>query len=464
MDGWVANELRQVDLGDGRLNQRLMRIVGDLIAHPTASVPEACGSWAATKATYRFWASPRVRPETILDPHILATRDRLAAHDTVLVIQDTTDLDFTHHPATTGLGHLAQARLQGIRLHSALAITPAGVPLGLLDQRSWTRDPATLGKRHTRQLRTITEKESGRWLESWQHIQARLPRHTRCVMLADSEADIYDLFAMPRRAGSEWLIRGTHNRRVDTQARYLWQTLEAQPPQGQWTVLLPRADDRPAREATLTARWQTVTVQVPTHHPAPQGCEPVTFQALLVREEQPPEGSAAIVWLLLTTLPIADLAAAQQIVGWYTLRWLIERYHYVLKSGCRVEALQLETAERLQKAVATYALVAWRLLWLTYQARQTPEQVCSVALEEHVWQALYATIHHTTVVPSSPPTLAQAVRWIAQLGGFLGRKGDGEPGVKTIWRGLRRLEDIAATLQLMRGGQPPPRSRDMGNA
>lgn len=154
-------------------------------------------------------------------------------------------------------------------------------------------------------------------------------------------------------------------------------------------------------------------------------------------------------WLLLTTLPVTSFEDVVQCLRWYSYRWLIERYHYVLKSGCRIEQLQLETAERIHRALATYTIVAWRLLWITYLARYHPDAPADTVLETHEWQALYCTIHHTALPPPSPPSVHTCVRWIAQLGGFLARRRDGEPGVKTIWQGLRRLHDIAQTWLLV---------------
>ena len=153
--------------------------------------------------------------------------------------------------------------------------------------------------------------------------------------------------------------------------------------------------------------------------------------------------------MLLTTLPVDTFEQAAQCVHWYRFRWVIERYHLVLKSGCRIEELQVETAARLERALATYCIVAWRLLWLTYEARQQPETSCEVVLQPYEWQALYAQIHQSTTVPLTPPTLREATRWIAQLGGFLARTSDGEPGVQTLWRGWRRLEDVAAMWLLL---------------
>jgi hypothetical protein len=166
-------------------------------------------------------------------------------------------------------------------------------------------------------------------------------------------------------------------------------------------------------------------------------------------------------WWLVTTLPITTLADAEQAVRWYALRWLVERYHYVLKNGCRIERLQLATAPRLERALATYAVAAWRLLWLTYEARRRPEAPCESVLPREQWQVLHRVVHKTDTVPASPPDLRGVVRQIARLGGFLARKGDGKPGVKTIWRGLRRLEDI---LTFFKSSRKRPIPKVVGNA
>jgi len=435
-------------LGDARLNRRLARLVEDLAAQPTASVPQACGTWAATKAAYRFWDSAQVSAAAIREAHQQGTVERLADHATVLVVQDTTNLDFTHHPATQGLGYLDRPPHQGLKVHSALAVSTAGVPLGLLHQEVWSRDPFTKGKHHQRRRREMAEKESQRWRDGLRVSQEVIPRPHTFIVVADREADIYELFAAPRRENGHLLIRATHNRRVDDVAGYLWAAIRQSPVRGQLTVALRRHDERPAREAHLTVRYMTLAIQRPRHGRRQPGPAELALQVILVEEEAPPATAEAICWLLLTTLPVDTLAQAGQCVYYYTLRWLVERYHYVLKSGCQVEELQLETAARIECALATYCIVAWRLLWLTYEARSNPELSADRVLAAPEWQSLYCTIHKTPTPPQTPPTLHQAVRWIAQLGGFLGRKSDGEPGVKVIWRGLRRLSDIAATWEL----------------
>lgn len=256
-------------------------------------------------------------------------------------------------------------------------------------------------------------------------------------------------FPALRPVNSHLLIRGTHNRRVNDDAKYLHSTIQQIQPCGTLTVELQRNPERQPRTATVTLRFAQFEFQVPVHHKQRSQQQPIHLQVILAAEENPPSDQTAISWLLLTTVNINGFDDVVRCVRWYTYRWLIERYHYTLKSGCGIEKIQLETARRIQMALATYSIVAWRLLWLTYQARVNPDLPCDTVLETHEWQSLCATISQTPDPPKTPPSLRDAVRMIALLGGFLGRKSDGEPGVKTIWRGLRRLHDIAATCKLL---------------
>jgi hypothetical protein len=448
MQRWAAAELQTVRLGDARLTKRLITVVEALAAQPTASVPQATGSWAATKAAYRLWDTPTVTPQAILAAHQDGIRARLPGQAAVLAVQDTTELDFSHHPQTQGIGPLSAVTHHGLHVHSALAVRPDGVPLGVVHQQVWARDPAERGKARRRRQLPTAAKESQRWLDTQAGTLAALPAEHPVITVGDAEADIFDLFAQPRRPGADLLIRATHNRVVSDEAHYLWPAVRQVAAGGQIRVAVGRRDDRPPRQATVTVRWTPVMLQPPRHHVQRARLQPLALTAVLAEEAPPPVGGEPICWLLLTTLPVPTLAAALQCVQWYSYRWLIERYHYVLKSGCRVEALQLATAARLERALATYAVVAWRLLWLTYEARRQPTAACTVALEPAEWHALCCTIQRTPTPPAEAPQLGTAVRWIAQLGGFLGRRHDGDPGVTTLWRGLQRLQDIAATWQL----------------
>ena len=228
--------------------------------------------------------------------------------------------------------------------------------------------------------------------------------------------------------------------------------------QQHYALTVKRRPDREARQAQVVLRFGSLELKVPKRVTTSQ--QSLQVQVVEVFEPAPPDGHEAVHWLLLTSLPVTTLAQAHQVVQWYTYRWLIERFHYVLKSGCKLEERQLQTEARLERLLAVFNLVAWRLLWLTYQARQTPDVSCLVVFTELEWQALYQHHHRTTTLPHTPPTLAQVVRMIAQLGGVLGRAGDGEPGVKVLWRGWMRFQDIFDTWLIFHS----PPQHDVGNA
>jgi transposase-like protein/transposase Tn5 family protein len=457
---WAEHELRHADLPDARLNKRLARLVADLSARPAASVPEAAVDWAPTKAAYRFFDNDRVEADAIRRPHCRATLERLPTDGPLLAIQDTTELDFTPHPATRGLGYLGHPKHFGLLLHSVLLASADGVPLGLLHQQAWTRDPRYLGKRKDRRKKETADKESQRWLTALRQTEQALPAGRTVLTIADREADFYDLFAAPRAEGRHLLIRAKGRRSVRHEARLLGAAVQTQPVAGRRTVTLPRGDNRPARTATLAIRFGCFEVNPPSTHPRRKELAPLRLWAVLVEEEGGPAGQPPIRWLLLTTAATTTREQAWEAVRFYTYRWLVERFHFALKSGCKVEELQLGTVQRLQRAVATYSIVAWRLLWLTYEARRQPQASCEAVFSRPEWQVLHRKANPKVVLPQQPPTLREAVRQVARLGGFLARRQDGEPGVKTLWRGLRRLQDLLDGYELGREQQNAPRKDD----
>jgi hypothetical protein len=443
MTSW-AEELRGRSLGDARRLVRLRRLVVALTAHAEARLGEALGSWAALKAAYRFFSNRAITAEAILATALPACQERCGRAETVLILQDTTAVEYTAHPLTAGLGHIGRGKQQGLLVHTALAASPTAVPCGVLAQERWVRPRTPAHTAHTRRTRPLAAKESARWLRVEAASLAALPPGVAAVTVADREADLFPLFAAPRPAHAALLIRATHPRRVAEAEGTLWAAVAAAPVCGAHVVTLRRADERPPRTAHCTVRTRPITLLPPRNQRAGERWSaPVALTAILVQEEPAPRGSVPLSWLLLTTLAVPDLARAQQLIRWYSVRWLIERYHFVLKSGCRVEALQLQTAAKLEKALAVCCLVAWRVLWLTYLARAQPAAPCTLALSDGEWQALCCRVQQTLVPPTQPPTLHQAVRLIAGLGGFLGRTHDGDPGILTLWRGLTRLQDIA---------------------
>jgi len=357
---------------------------------------------------------------------------------------------------TVGLGHLDRPWLQGLKVHSCLAVNTQGVPQGFIHHKVWARDPKTIGKKHKRRQLETKDKESQRWLDTLSASEEAIPEGIDVITIADREADIYDFFAHPRREGSHLLVRIAYNRRVEHEAKYLWDAVGGSPVLGEVTVELGRQGNQPPREAILTIRIASLPICPPQNRKGRSSLPSVPVYMVLAKEENPPPGEKvkSVCWLLLATFPVKTFHDAVRCVKYYGYRWLIERYHFVLKSGCGLEKLQLETAERLHQALATYSIVAWRLLWLTYEAREEPDSPCDRVLEVHEWQSLYCMTHRTPIPPVTAPSLHDAVLWIARLGGFLGRKSDGEPGAKTIWRGLRRLHDIADTWEFLHTTHP----------
>jgi hypothetical protein len=457
---WVEEELGTVALGDARLDQRFRGLVAALADHPTASVPAAVGTWSAVKATYRLWDHPRVTADRLLAAHARSTRARMRTAGWVLLVQDTTELDYTSHPALQGRGSLSHPDCRGIFVHSTLAVSPEGLPLGVVTQQYWARDPAQRGIGRQRNRRPTAQKESQKWLTALERSHRHLAGTVTTVTVADREADCYDLFVADRRPTAHLLIRAKHDRALVHETAHLRAALAAQPVAATQTVMLPRQHDkattRPARVATLALRWATVTLAVPRLKTG----APVTVQALLVTEVDPPAGGEPVDWVLLTTLPVPSAEVGWLLVDWYTYRWLIERFHFTLKSGCRVEDLQLATTDRLTCAVATYAIVAWRLMSLRYLVEQVPEVSCEVVVTREEWQAAHMTVHPTVPVPATPPSLRTFLWDLGRLGGFLGRTSDGSPGVTALWRGWARLQDIRLGIQAYQQLQ----LRLMGNA
>src|SRR5436309_5993841 len=460
-EDWIETEFGAADLGDARRTQRLLTLMGQVAARPGASLPEACGSRGQLKAAYRFLANEAIEAEELWASHIAATYERAAGVPVVLAVQDTTELDWGPESATAGLGPLGAPSHEGLLVHTTLAVTPDRVPLGVVAQAVWARAPGTVGQRVTRKQRAIEAKESYKWLES---LQAVAEAHQACpqthfVSVGDREADVYDLFVAERPAGVDLLVRAAWDRRVEHPEQYLWATVSAWPVAATLTVHVPRQDGQPARHAVLSVRFGAVTLRPPRHRRA-EKLPAVTVWAVSVVEAHPPTGGEPLEWLLLTTGAVPTVETAVERVEWYGVRFGIEVWHKVLKSGCRIEARQLESADRLQRCLPLYSVLACRILYATLLSRTLPEVPCTVLLALEEWQALYCAIHHTPTPPPTPPTLRQAVRWIARLGGFLERRGDGEPGVTVLWKGFQHLADLTTMYCIMR--PPSPKSRKCG--
>lgn len=452
---WAAHAFAEADLGDLRRTKRLVELAQVLAQHPTAALPEACGNGAMLKAAYRFFANDAITPPDCLASHIVSTYRRLDHVPVVLAVQDTTEVNWTSHPATTGLGPLGHTACHGLHVHSTLAFTPERVPLGLLAQHVWARDPHDVGKRQRRKQVPIAQKESQKWLTSLEAVCSTRAAGatTRVVSVGDREADVFDLLAAERPAGVDLLVRAAWDRCVEGPEQHVWATVETHPVREHLLLQVPSRGPQPGRTATLALRFCPVTLFPPRHRKA-EGLPCVTLWAVQVQESVPPPDVQPIAWLLLTTVAVQTAEDARERVGWYACRWGIEIWHRILKSGCRIEARQLATAERLQRCLTLYSVIAWRVLYATMLARAVPEIPCSVLLEIEEWQALYCAIHQCPTPPDEPPSLAQAVHWIAQLGGFVGRRRRDQPGPETLWRGWQHLMDLKKMYHIMRSAPP----------
>ncbi|MGH2371929.1 MAG: IS4 family transposase, partial [bacterium] len=378
---WIEAELGGANMGDARLTTRLLQMTGLFYDKPTANIPQASGSAMAAKAAYRFLDNEKVEWQAILAPHYAATEERVREAPLVLVAQDTTTLNYSTHPHTRGLGPIGtdSEAVRGLMVHDTMAFTPQGTPLGLLDLQCWAREG--IGHRHERHQKPIEEKESFKWVESYQAVStvAKRCRKTRLVVMADREADIHEVFAAKAKTshGAELLIRAerSRNRKVleEETPSSLWVLLEQQPLIGLREILIPPNEKRAARQAILAVRTRPVTLKPPTRS---AHLSPVAVWAVLAREINPPAKVEGLEWMVLTTVEVKHKADAFERLEWYAKRWGIEVYHRILKSGCRVEARQLENVRRLRNCLAIDLVVAWRIHHLTTLGRETPEVPC----------------------------------------------------------------------------------------
>ena len=440
---WAQTEWGTVDLGDQRLTQRLVEYGRARFARPTANLPQACGSRAATKAAYRLLQHENASLQQFLSGHREATLSRAASEPVVLAIQDTTSLNYTTHQATEGLGPIASTGADatlGLEVHSLMVANLAGTPLGLLDVQAWARDPKEYGQSAQRSARPTKDKESQKWLHGYAAADAAAQRleRTQVVVVGDREADIYDLFRTAVAGQAQLLVRATHPRRILTPEGkvegHLWDCVRQEPAAAVMQVRVPRRGTRRARIAHIELRYREVEICQPKN----RGGKRTSVRVFAVAATEATDTAIAdetepIEWLLLTTLPVTSVEQAEEKVRWYTQRWLIEVFHRTLKSGCGVENRQAKREATLQAALAVDAVVAWRIMWLTKLGRETPDMPCSIFFEQDEWQALHCVANNTKKPPAEPPRLHDAVRMVAGLGGFLGRKSDGHPGTQRVW-------------------------------
>ena len=494
---WGAGEFRRAGVPDRRFLVNLGRIAEALLQHHGLAFSTACGP-ALRQAAHRLFTHKKTTVPQLLQGHVQETAVRAAAacgDQPVLVAHDTTEFNYTGHQQTPGLGYLSGGAGRGLIAHGALALTPTGVPLGVLHLEVWARDFETKGKRAFRVQRATAEKESQKWLTALAAIEKALPASQAVLVLADREADFYDYLAAPRRAQTHLLVRAHQPRKVrvvpanpsapsalvneTTTVRLTAlpeageavataavaapktkrRTVATAPPEpgrplpmvladaplvGEQAVQVPPRPGQPERQALLVVRCVALEVLVPADYRRRSDTpgKPLRVWAVDAQEVEPPAGATAIHWVLLSTQPLPTPEAAVQALVHYSRRWGIERLHYTLKSGLQVEQFQMDAADTLRHALAVSYVVAWRLLWLTHAARVEPEAPAETVLPPEELRVLALA----TGQPVS--NRREVIRALARLGGFPGNPKAGDPGVKTLWLGLTRFEGLMSGWRL----------------
>jgi hypothetical protein len=468
---WVMDEMKAADLKDKRLDNRLREILSQLGEHPAASIPAACGGSAEMTAAYRFFDNEKAEFACILAPHMQATGHRVAQQAVVLLVQDTTEVDLTRpEQQVEGAGPLDGGSRWGAFLHPLHAFTPNGTPLGTLHAEAWVREEEMSNASMSRAQRAavpIEEKESHRWLDMIRRAGEEASRcpSTQMICVADSEADIYEVLvestSEPHRV--DWIVRASQDRALagkDGQpatGKYLREQALEQSVLFTHTIRVRgrkakvacetrgRRQPRESRKAQVEVRAARATLRPPRR--PDRKLPPVTVNVVLVREVDPPQDDEPVEWLLLTSLPVDSVEQVQRVIQYYCVRWMIEVFFRVLKSGCRVEERRFEHIDRLLPCVAVYLIVAWRTLYVCRLGRSCPNINCEAVFEPAEWKSVWRVTHRSDP-PGEPPSLGRMVRLVAQLGGYVDRKGSGPPGPQTIWIGLQRMHDFALCWRL----------------
>jgi len=422
-ESWGMREFKASAVEDKREAKSLAKMADRLLAHPASSFSGSVGT-GLRKAAWRIFSKEDV---DISCGHFEQTALRCRQHELVLVSQDTTDLSFPDHRRTTGLGDLGGGKggvNLGLCLHSAMALTPKGLPLGLVGQKVWA--PVATGREKRHYAYKLEEKESYCWVETLQWVSKYLSGAEKVIVVSDRDSDFYEYMAAARPANVELLFRAHHlKRNVYLEGRKLH--LEALPPTAStWVeVFVPKAKNREERTAQVQVSWGKIICP-----PAAQKKgDDIAMWVVKAREPAPASGATPVEWVLLTTMAVEDASTALLMVDYYRRRWIIERWHYVLKQGLQVERLQFDCFRRLSNAIALVSVVAWQLLCLKHLAAQHPDIAAAAVLEPLQIEIL----QKQKGVRS--PTLKQALIAIAALAGFVPSKKQPLPGEKTIWKG-----------------------------
>ena len=438
---FVAREFAGAELGDERRRKRLVRVVLDLLEDPSRSIPKASGTWAGAKGAYRFFSNPNVTRESVMKAHWEQTAERIQSRDSVLVVEDTTFLNFTHHPGTKGLGKIgnrnAKNPLQGVLVHSALAVeVGTHRVLGLIDQEVIIREEYQ-SPEESRADRQGRPRESAKWMTCARRAIDRVGKADGLIFTFDREGDVFEVIEELQDKGGRYVIRAAWNRRTegsDGVEAHLLDQIQAEPVLGELEVEVPAGAGRKAHRVTLELRAATYQVLPPRRC---ERKEPVDVRVGCAKQERAADGETPLEWVLLTSEAISTAQDVQAVIGHYTGRWKIEEWHKVLKTGCKIEERELEEWDRLDVLLGVLSVVAWRLLILRDAAR-----FGDASVDDYLSKTEQAVLRGMDPKLPKDASLRDFLRSIAKLGGFLARKRDGDPGWITLWQGFTRLRDL----------------------
>lgn len=458
---WIDEELSQSKFVDKRLGKRLMKIIKQLAGKIGSSIPTACQDWANTKATYRFFSNPNLTEEEILAGHFQSTKQRFeVTSGPILVLHDTTEITYKRYDPEgvgytrkcgnpRGLFHQEKKRAMcGILMHSSLVLTPEGLPLGFAAKKFWNRDKfkdiKSLYRRKNATRIPIEEKESFRWPEGVRNVNKLLGEAHRIVHIGDREADIYDLFHLAQADGSQFLVRVKVNRRTQNESITMDDVIKEARPRGNH-VTTYRDKDGKEIEVKLQIKFEKIVIK-PSYGPKTKIFPDLEVVVIRAKEISNSGGSREpINWRLITNLPVSDLSDAIEKLEWYALRWKIEVFFKILKSGCKIEESKLRTAEALCKMIAINCIVAWRVFWMTMINREGATLPAELVLSETEIKILD---HLKPDSKQTKKSLSTYLTKIAKLGGYLARSSDPPPGNNVMWRGIQRLNEIQIGVEI----------------
>lgn len=426
------------------------------------SIPSNHANRDQTKAAYRFFDNEKVTPEKLIEGHLSTHQSKLKKEDKsfFLIHQDTTGLVYTGKKGAVKLGPLNYKNNRGFYLHNSLITSPKGVPIGLFKQTFVERTLSELGKGSERRNLPIEEKETYRWLADFQAAQDHfaIRPNIKVLNIADREADFFELLAAydeDKAPNVHYLIRSKHNRRLaGTADKTIRDKLEDSPVKGQCKVKVTNRKTAKKRTAKVQIKCEQIAIKLHKPLPSKRHLKSITLWVIQAKEINPPKGAKPANWILLTSHPVESLSQAKQFIRYYTLRWLVERFHYILKQGAEVEELQLETPHRLKNAISTYSVAACNIMRINYLARECPQRsIFEAGITKQEYEALYQYLHHfvdkrLNYDPLNPPNLEEFVAKIAQLGGYIKSKRQAHPGLKTMWRGFRKYQLILKTYSM----------------